>query len=311
MNTIFLMHKQGRDLGPAHKEFFMKCKKILSDLYHMYITGNLQKREFEGRIFQYLLGNYEQYTVFDRNQDRWDEFLSWLYPRLKRAIDLYRDLGSSFDAYITSLVYNASREYRCREMDHRITEYICWQARAEELRVCEGENEYPEGPKVSIPEGIKPRHILLLLLKSYYFVSDEYVKRVASVIGMESNVVLNMVDELRILRSGKEAEIMDLRERLYSQYYRCLAYQKRLNNAQSGMACYEKMKGRFERAKQRFLTMRKRLKGMRLDVSNRMIADVIGIPKGTVDSCLFAIRNHPAFPGKQNRDQHIGNINKC
>jgi hypothetical protein len=51
------------------------------------------------------------------------------------------------------------------------------------------------------------------------------------------------------------------------------------------------MKNRFERARKRFYTMRKRLEGMRLSASNRMIAEVLGIPRGTVDSSLFAIKN--------------------
>jgi len=265
----------------------------MSDLYQWYISGNMSKKDFEGRIFQYLLDNFEKYSAFDGSKNHWNEFISWLYPRIVRAIDLYRDMGSSFDAYITSLIQNASKEYRCREADHRITEYICWKARAEERMVCESEVEYPEVRKeVSIPEEIKPRQVLLLLLKSYYFVSDEFVKKVASAIDMETEVVLNMVEELRDLRSKREIEILELRDRLYCQHYRCLAYQKRMNAAQRGTRYYEKMKGRYERARQRFFAMKKRLGKMRLDASNRMIADVMGIPKGTVDSCLFAMKNY-------------------
>jgi DNA-directed RNA polymerase specialized sigma24 family protein len=37
--------------------------------------------------------------------------------------------------------------------------------------------------------------------------------------------------------------------------------------------------------------MRKRLGGMRMSASNRMIAEILGIPRGTVDSSLFAFIN--------------------
>ena len=269
-------------------------------MYQCYITGNLPKKDFEGRLFQYLLDNLERYRTLEGNKSHWNEFLSWLYPRLARAIDLYRDLGSSFDAYITSLVHSASREYRCREADHRITEYVCWQARAEEMSACESENEYLETDEaISIPKGIKPRQILLLLLKSYFFVPDELVNRVATAIGMKTEVIMKMMDELRKLRSEKETEILNLRDRLHCQHYRCLAYQKRMNTAQPETDYYKKMKDRYERAKQRFLSMRKRLGKMRVDASNRMIAEVIGIPKGTVDSGLFAIKHYMAsFSGQ-------------
>jgi predicted transcriptional regulator with HTH domain len=276
----------------AQKEAPMDCDTPLSDFYRLYIEGNLPKKIFEGRIFQYLLNNFEKFRMFNGNRERWNDFLSWLYPRFARAIDLYRDLGSSFDAYITGLVNSAAREYRFRESDHNITEYVCWRAKAEENILFENEPEYLEEKKaVPIPDDINPRQVLFLLLKSYFFVSNEFVEKVAKAIGMDVSVVQGMIDELRKRRSEKEAEIMDLRERIHSQHYRCLAYEKRMHNAQPGTEHHEIMKKRLERAKKRYKTMRKRLGGMRMSASNRMIADILGVPRGTVDSSLFAIRN--------------------
>ena len=272
----------------------MSCDKPLSVLYQRYITGNLAKKDLEGKIFKYLLENFKRFRLFNGNKDRWNEFLSWLYPRIARAIDLYRDVGASFDAYIAGLVNGASREYRSREIDHYMTEYICWKAKAEEMLFRESEPEYPERKEVSIPQDINPRQILLLLLKSYFLVSDEFVERVAQTIGMDIAVVRKMIEELRKRRSMKEAEILALRERLQCQHYRCLTYQKRMMNVQPGTDNYEIAKDRFERAKRRFHAMKKRLCGMRVAASNRMIADVMGIPRGTVDSGLFAIRNRLA-----------------
>jgi hypothetical protein len=258
----------------------------------MYITKKLSKKNFEGRIFQYLLGNYERFRLFNGNRDTWNDFLASLYPRIVRAIDLYRDLGSSFDAYIVSLIHCAAREYSCRESDRSLTEYVCWKARAEDMAVFESEPVYNESRKrVSIPSDVNPRQILFLLLKSYFFVSDEFVKRVAQTINMNAEEVQKIIDELRNRRSNKDAQIMDLRDRLHCQHYRCIAYQKRMNNAQEGTDYYEKMKDRFERATKRYYKMKKRLGGMRMSASNRMIAEVLGIPRGTIDSSLSAIKN--------------------
>jgi len=273
----------------------MDCDTPLSDFYRLYIEGNLPKKIFEGRIFQHLLNNFEKFRMFNGNRERWNDFLSWLYPRFARAIDLYRDMGSSFDAYITGLVNSAAREYRFRESDHNITEYVCWRAKAEENILFENEPEYLEEKKVvSVPDDINPKQILFLLLKSYFFVSNEFVEQVAKAIGMDVSVVQGMIDELRKRRSEKEAEIMDLRERIHCQHYRCLAYEKRMLNAQPGTEHHEMMKKRLERAKKRYKTMRKRLGGMRMSASNRMIADILGIPRGTVDSSLFAIKTRLA-----------------
>ena len=309
-SSIFLLpmtrpKKPGKSeiIKSFNKEFFMKCDKPLSDLYCQYTMKNLPKKDFEGMIFQYLLDNFDRYRLFSGNQDYWNEFLSWLYPRFAKAIDSYQDMGSSFDTYIAGIVHSAAREYRNRETDHYMTEYVCWKARVEEMMLLESEPEYNEYRKdVSIPKGINPRQVLFLLLKSYFFVSDDFVKQISRSIGMNPAMVQDMVDELRNMRSGKEAEILDMRERLHSQHYRCLTYQKRMSGTQPGTDYYEKMKGRYERARRRFYAMKKRLGGMRMSASSRMIAEVMGVPRGTVDSGLFAI--------KKRLSQQLKNLDK-
>ena len=273
----------------------MLFEKPLSDLYSCYEKGDLTKRDLAGEIYQYLFDHFDQYHVFDGKRDSWNDFISWLYPRLVRAIDLYRDQGSSFDAYITGLVRAASREYRYREADHHLTEYVCWQARAGEMALCESECEYSDDRKeINIPRNIKSKHILLLLLKSYYFVSDEFVKRVSKRIGMEAEYIQDLIDKLRKLRSEHETVILDQRERLHCQHYRCLSYQKRMNAALPGTEYHRKMKGRYERARKRFHAMKRRLGHIRMSASNRMISEITGIPKGTIDTSLFAIKDHLA-----------------
>ena len=270
----------------------MNSDKPLTNLYQLYVLGDLPKKDFEGRIFGYLLNNFDRYRVFKGNRERWEEFLSWLYPRLARAIDLYKDLGSSFDAYINSLVHCAAREYQYREADHYLTESVCWQARAEEMKLFESEPEYPEVRKeISIPKGVNSRQVLFLLLKSYCFVTDDFVEKVARSIGMKTETIWNMIEGLRKLRSEKEDEILELRERLHCQHYRCLAYQKRMNNSLPGTDYHEKMKGRFERARKRFNTMKRRLGGIRMGATNKMLSDLLHVPKGTIDSALYVIKN--------------------
>jgi len=111
----------------------MPNESSLANLYQLYILGELPKKDFEGIIFNYLLKNFDRYHLFKGDQEKWEEFLSWLYPRLARAIDSYQEKGSSFDAYINSLVYCTAKEYQCRETDHYLTESACWQARAEDM----------------------------------------------------------------------------------------------------------------------------------------------------------------------------------
>ena len=271
----------------------MNREKPLSDLYHQYITGELPRKDLEGGIYQHLMEHYDKYHIFRGNQDRWDEFLSWLYPRISSAIDRYQEQGSTLDAYINGLVNGASKEYLRLETNHYLTEYACWQARAEEMMLYENEASYNEtADHRPIPLNFKPRQVLFLLLKSYFFANDELVERVAKTNGMKPEELRNIIEELRKKRSNQETEILDLKDRLQCQYYRCLAYQKRMKNAIQGTDSYDIMKDRFERARIRFYSMKKRLEGMRKGASNRMIAEVLKVPKGTIDSGLFAIKNY-------------------
>jgi hypothetical protein len=265
---------------------------LLSELYQRYRGNKLGKKDFEGLLFQYLVDNFERYRLFEGNQERWVDFLSWLYPRLSRAIDVYKEEGASFDSYITSIIHWSSKEYRSKEAGHYVTELTCWKARAEESQVYSAEPEYPDTKSSgAFLKGIAtPRQIVMLLLKSYYFVSDDFLNRIAAGIGIEKECIRNMIDKLRQRRIKKEEEIRGLQERIQGQYYRCLSFQYRLASACPGTAHYEKLKGRLERARKRFFGMRKRLEGIRVDATNRQIAEVMGIPKGTVDSNLHTVR---------------------
>ena len=270
----------------------MEYEKPLSDLYKQYRMGEMSKKDLEGKMFRYLLDHFDKYRFFRGNRDKWDEFLSWLYPRISRAIDLYKDFGSSMDAYISALIKGAAKEYFHREVNHYLTEYACWRAKAEEIYLHENEPVYTESVvDCSIPGDLKPRQVLFLLLKSYFYASDELIKQVTMTIGMDTEGVKKMIDKLHRMRSEQEAEILNMREHLQCQYYRCLAYQKRMQSSFQGTEYYEELKDRFDRAMRRFYRMKKRLEGMRKGPSNRMIAEVVGIPKGTVDSGLFTIKN--------------------
>jgi hypothetical protein len=57
---------------------------------------------------------------------------------------------------------------------------------------------------------------------------------------------------------------------------------------------HTKYQFRLERARKRLANMRKRFKLLRPDPSNQQLAQVLGLPKGTIDSNLFAIKTNTA-----------------
>jgi len=284
--------------------------RSLTELRDEYACGKMDRKILEGLLFQYLLDNYERYRLFNGNRDKWVDFIGWLYPRLSRAIDLYRETGSTFDTYISSIVKWSSKEYKIREADHATTELACWKARAEEMELRSPEPGYPgtddnepwthDGTGIIFPlRNMTQKQILLLLLKSYYFITPEFLKKASETIGMDEKEIQSMIDKIHELRTKKEERIHMCQERIYSQYYRCLAFQKRLSTALPGTAKYEKLKNYTDRARRKYVTMKQRLGKMHIDATNQQIALVLNVPKGTVDSMLHGIREKWIYTVKQ------------
>ena len=260
-----------------------------NNFYGNYLQGRISRKELEGRLFMYIKANPRRFSISMLKHDARDDFISWLYPRLSRAVDHYTDQGACFDAYITSMVRLSAREYGLRKKEHMIIEKTWWTAKALEMEVAEEEPEYlntePPPGKVS-----NPRQVLMLLLKSYYYLSDNHLDRLAPALGMNKEELYHMVDKLRILRVQREEMINGLKERIHGQYYRCLAFEKRMQAASCNSAHWHKMKRCLETSRKRLLSMRKRLCAMRKEASNEQVAGVMGVAKGTIDSNLHEVR---------------------
>jgi hypothetical protein len=284
--TVFPPFKSDID----HKEKGTKME--LDKLLKAYRCGQMDRERLEAKIFFAIRENVMRFRLRRMDRENCGDFVSWLYPRIKKAIDHYEDQGSTFDSYINVLVRLSAKEYCLRKKDHQIIEKTWWDAKAEEMMVCEEEEpEYFE-PKQDFSPVKNRKQVLLLLLKSYHFLSDDYISRAAPALGMEKEELKNMVDTLRNQRLGQEEQIRGLQERIYSQFYRCLAFENRMRAFPPESSHNQKMKKMLDGAKKRLGASRKRLASMRIDAPNWQIANLIGTKKGTVDSSLHTAKRN-------------------
>jgi DNA-directed RNA polymerase specialized sigma24 family protein len=276
----------------------MRNLTSLNNLYQTYQEGNLGKRDFEGEMFRVLLENLPYFRLFDGDEEESIDYLCWLYPRLSRAIHNYRDNGAAFSTYISTLVRCSTKEYRSRQIDHYITEYAAWAAHTADL---EAHSPAPEYLKYEEEEGssrfqgiplIKSRQIILLILRSYFFISDDFLEKIAPFTGIKKEKIIEMIEKLRDIRSDRDEEIRQFRERIATQFYRCVTWEKRLKILFPGSAYYGKIQERLERAKKRLARMRRRFARFKVDATHRQIAEVMGLSAGTVSSSLFSLKNH-------------------
>jgi hypothetical protein len=273
----------------------------LNTLHGQYSRGVLERKRFEELLIESILENHQRFHPRRWAREDYIDYICWLYPRMRRAIDNYRDIGASFENYITAMVLRSVREYRSRHVARDLSEYAAWTFKTADSEVHEQEPDYPdESPALKMvivpPSNARKisQQILILVLKSYYFVSDDLLCRVAPLIKIEKEKLVEMITALRAMRIQHDTAIRGLQERLCGQFYRCLAYEERLRGALNNAVQYANMKFRLERARRRFRLMRQRLASMRLDATNRQVAEILGLSKGTVDSTLSLFRKRIA-----------------
>ena len=270
----------------------------LNDLYHEYSQGVLKKKQFEELLFHAILENLENYNIYNWKRDDCLDFLSWLYPRISRSIDTYQKNEATFESYLCALIRWSAREYRTRYIYRDSTEHAVWMARFSDMYAHENEPDYyeesDENNQNFCNDSLKnPRQLLILILKCYCYLSDDFLDRLAPRVGIEKARLRQMVDCLRQQRIQRDETVRHMRERIHSQFYRCMVYEKKLKDAPENSNTYLKLTVQLEKSRQRLDTMRKRLAKIRLEATNLQIAQVLGISKGTVDSNLHALKNKP------------------
>jgi DNA-directed RNA polymerase specialized sigma24 family protein len=274
----------------------------INDLYFQFINGAIGRTDFEGLIYQNLAGEQSKLVSGRWSQDEYDDFISWLYPRIHSAIDSYKEKGASFEAYLAKIIRLAAKEYRIRIITESVTEYATWTVRIPEQYANEETPFYLQDSneksrtKASPPAAISvnriknPRQLLILILKCYCYVSDDFIGRIAPKMGIDRDKLTEMISKIRAIRVERDTEIYLMRERIYSQFYRCIVYEKRLSYLPEDSSAAAEMKLRLDKARKRLEGMRNRLASIRTDATNNQVAKVMGISKGSVDSGLYTLK---------------------
>ena len=271
-------------------------KNIMNELYDKYQQGLLDKKEFEDMLVKAILANMRYFNSYRWKKDECMDYLSWFYPRLSRAIDTFKSTQATFKSYIGTLLRWSAREYQSRRENHDAAENSVWEAKLPELYVREEEPDYLKADTtdgIQKPDG-KParnrRQLLILALKCYYYCSDDFLERLAPSVGIKKEKLRHMVDNLRRQRIRKEETHRLMQERIHSQYYRCIVYEKRLKTMPENTAIYNKLETQLQKARSRLDAMRQRMAKLKLEATNEQIAQLLGLSKGTVDSNLHALK---------------------
>lgn len=277
----------------------MQHNVSLNDLYRDFLAGLLGKKELEGAVFMSILSDIRCLPGFSQQEQ--EDYISWLYPRIRRAITTYEETGASFETYIGTMVRLTAKEFRQRQARNYTAEATAWIAQYPDLYAYEHEPEYDKGSSASASEGPSqrknPRQLLILVLKCCNYVSDDFLEKVSLRLEITPEVLTEMISHLKVQRVKREREIGLLRERASSQFFRCIYYEQSLHSMPDDCAAARKLREKLKLGRKRLAKIRKRLARLRPDPSNRQIAKMLGISKGAVDAALSVLR------ARWNKDQ--------
>jgi hypothetical protein len=266
----------------------------LNDHYALYSAGLLEKKDFEVLLFKTI-----REELRNTNRPGWetedcDDYMSWLYPRIGKAIHTYRETGSSFEVYIGTVVRLSVKEYLARRTRNYVAESVAWNTSFSDMCVSENAPEYEctvEEKTDRFETAQNPRQLLILVLKCCHYVSADFLDRISSRLGMEAGELSGMIDAMKEYRVERIKKLELLREKINCLFCRCMVYERNLS-LMTNESTIRRTKERLERGRNRLAKMRLQLSRLRPDPSNAQIAKLLGVSKGTVDVSLFTLKKN-------------------
>lgn len=258
-------------------------------------AGQLTRPEFERKVIAHLVDNPHRFSLkLLHPEDRMD-FISFYFPRFRKALENYRNTGHSFDAYIHRSIQFALRDYRKEEQLNHEEELRLWHQSEGSSGTGEAnclvlDMDGPYDHNDTATRIRNPRQVLLLTLKAYRYISPDFAQKVARSLGIEPGKLEQWIHEIRLRRAKIDERIDALQASIQLCYIKKLRYEQQLAITGTEPLAKTKLEWRAAKNLQRLEQLSAKLEKMKKTASNQTLAEVLQIPKGTVDANLFALK---------------------
>jgi DNA-directed RNA polymerase specialized sigma24 family protein len=248
------------------------------------------------RIYHYPLGKY------GAGEDDCGEFYLFFYPRLLRSIRHYEDRGKPFEWYFNSVLHWHYKVY-------------CSRKRREETRWTAARNILfwdlpdPEFPSLSPgdPQRLHDaaaavdcfggsrrdtwrRRILFLALKNARHLDDPAIQWISDLTGIGEEHLMGMAERLRTTLYKRELRLHELYRRQNKILTKIYLLQRDLL-WEVDPAVRSELALSLSGLRSGLRSLQRKIRRVRLNPSNREIAELLDIPKGTVDTSLYWLRH--------------------
>jgi DNA-directed RNA polymerase specialized sigma24 family protein len=230
------------------------------------------------------------------DEDACGDFYVFIHPRLIRLIGRFQDQGKPFESYLWAVLNWQLRNFaRERKRGER-----AWNAL---LRLVPGEvvssdaqpaEEHGAGAMASrfsrhIRSDADRRNFLFLSLKCSRMLDQENAPGLAAIAGIAPAELLAYASTLCDMGASRENRLETFRCRRNRAYAQARLLEAELRNEIEGKR-RDDIEARLARVRRRMYAAVQRMSRIGLSPTNREIASVLAVPKGTVDSGLFWLK---------------------
>lgn len=247
------------------------------------------------RIYNYPLGKRQA------SEDDRGEFYLYFYPRLIRTLGRFQDRGKPFEWYFNSVLRWHYKGYCSRKRKEQIRwaaakSVLFWELPdpasslpAHALGMDPGETVIPFDRFGCSRENTCRKRILLLALKNARHLDDCAIRRISGFAGVEEEHLVALVERLRANLYRQELRLHRLYRRQNKIFTKIFLFQRDLLwevdpevKAQLAFSLCE--------LRRALRSVQRKIRRVRLHPSNREIAELLQIPKGTIDTSLYWLR---------------------
>ncbi len=249
---------------------------------------------------------------YPRNHLGWDEddvgdFFCMFFPKIEGLISRFSYTGKPFEAYLASSIRWQMKTFtRQRAVFHARQEVIQAECRnwyrtgepsVEDSVIGEQERSYNSqvtkafgiGHDGRISDPSQGRRFVYLVLRNAELADDSLIEHAARLSGMDSDHLLGCSTELRQIIAKRKARHLSMAEKRDSLYTRIQQLAIQLDR-EDEPGRIEKYRRQIQCARDRHGKIVTKLKSVSLLPTHKDIGDVLGVPKGSIDSGLYYIK---------------------
>lgn len=257
-------------------------------------------------------------------EDDCGDFFLFARQRIPALIHNFRFTGKPFEAYMNSCLRWQLRSFMAQKSKQRRRYRVCNAPhRWEELNEAElSAAEQPagrsaathdeQGKEISLQLPSRKSHrrtcsgrrLVILALKGCLRLQEADIQTLAQETGYRRDLLSTAWSILRERTERRLQRLQRLRTKRNQTFFRLLCLQDELGNA-AEPADIRRVTEEIELQTRRLKTIRNRIARVPLAPTNKEIAEVLSIPKGSVDSTLYYMRNlwhKGAFPQQERAD---------